>query len=387
MDWNLKKMWPAAAASLVAFTSILNAAVDDAQVRNIENRVCNLEKACPTGCINPDARPQVQCGYNLFVEAELLWWSVYEYGLDYAMKSRHTDTPTSLINKGETVGPGNNYSWAFRFGVGYNLPHDGWDLRANWTFFNNEVTDHARAPHVGGLFPIWGTPDFGGVLDDLVLDNISVAKANCKWDVELNIIDLELGREFFTSKYLTLRPHMGFRYVRLDQTYHVTYDQPINAQNWEYLGADPRQSKDLIRNSNDFWGFGLRGGFDTQWGISNGFSIYGNFALALLHGHFHISQEEYIRSKNDRSRINRMDFNNRKRVGRATTDLALGLRWDHMFEGDRFHLGLQLGWEHHMFFGQNQMWQMANTFQPAVHAKGNDELTTQGWTFAARFDF
>ena len=36
MDWIFKKMGPAAALSLVAFTSFLNAA-DDAQVRNLEN--------------------------------------------------------------------------------------------------------------------------------------------------------------------------------------------------------------------------------------------------------------------------------------------------------------------------------------------------------------
>ena len=82
-----------------------------------------------------------------------------------------------------------------------------------------------------------------------------------------------------------------------------------------------------------------------------------------------------------------MDFNNRKRVGRAASDLALGIRYDKMFDNDRFHMGLQLGWEHHMFWGQNQMWQMSNSYQPGLHSKGNDEFSTQGWTLAARFDF
>ncbi len=375
MDWNLKKMWPAAAASLVAFTSILNAA-DEAQVKNIENRVCNLEKSCPTGCLNPNARPQVQCGYNIFLEADLLWWSVYEHGLDFAIKGANIDG-TSSINDGESTDVGNDYSWGFRFAVGYNTPHDGWDLRGSWAFFRNEVNDAERANNNGGLFPVWVVPLTKAL--PTAGNYLYASKADSKWETELNIIDLELGREFFTSKYLTLRPHMGLRYVRLDQKYHVAYE-----------GGSLFPSSNAIysiHNSNDFWGFGLRGGFDTQWGLTNGFSIYGNFALALLHGHFHITQETFTKTKGTAAITPRFDNNVRKRVGRATTDLALGIRWDAMFNEDRFHLGLQLGWEHHMFFGQNQMWIMSNSNQNAPYSKGNDELTTQGWTLSARFDF
>ena len=373
MNWNLKKMWPVAAASLVAFTSILNVA---AAQEGAADPACIAEPACPAGCLNPPARPQVQCGYNLFVGLELLYWSAYEYGLDYAMHSKNVNT---YINNGDVEQMGNDYSWAFRFGVGYNLPHDGWDLYANWTFFNNDVSNYTRAPHQGALFPTWINPDTSSNIDGTAIPtDMYVEKANGKWDVELNIIDLELGREFFTSKYLTLRPHMGFRYVRLDQQWHVNYE----GGNW--LGTNYKYN---VRNSNDFWGFGLRGGFDTQWGLGGGFSIYGNFALSLLHGHFHISQENYLRNSNSRQRTDQMGFNNRKRVGRAVTDLAMGIRWDKMFADDRFHLGVQFGWEHHMFWGQNQMWQMVNSYQPALHYKGNDEFTTQGWTFAARFDF
>ncbi len=373
---KLNKMWPAATTTLVAITTVLISGILQAEETIYDDGVCTLEgPSCGEGCLNLPARPQVQCGYNLFIEADLLWWSMYEYGLEYAIDAKNITSITSNINKGETVGPGNDYSWAFRFSVGYNLPHDGWDLRGNWTFFNNSVSDHVRPAHNGGLYPIFMTPD-----QDLlpVTTNGYVEKAGTKWEVELNIIDFELGRAFFTSKFLSLRPHIGLRYTRLDQTYHLHYD-----------GGNllDRQERCISSNSNDFWGFGLRSGFNTEWELSNGFGVYGNFAYALLHGHFHISQDEYIRNKNSRQRIDRLDFNNRKCVGRATADIAFGLRWDHMFEGDRFHLGLKLGWEHHMFFGQNQMWKMMNSYQPAIHSKGNDELTTQGWTFSARFDF
>lgn len=380
MDWNLKKMWPAAAASLVAFTSILNAA-DDAQVRNLENRVCTLEKTRDCGCmVNPPGRPEVKCGYNVFVEADLLWWSAYQTGLEYVVETKTDPGFPVSINNGDAHSQSNTYDWGFRFGVGYNMPHDGWDLYGNWTFFNNEWEDSKKAPLNGTLFPIWMNPDLDLSPTPLVGGaGVTTAKAN--WEFELNMIDLELGREFFVSKWLTMRPHVGFRYARLDQKWHVNYRFMYDSRNY----------RDEVHNSNDFWGFGLRGGLNTQWGLGSGFSIYGNAAAALLHGHFHISQQESLVNVGTREKQNRLKLNNRFRAGRATTDIALGLRWDHMFEGDRFHLGVQLGWEHHMFFGQNQMWQFVNGTASgsidAAHNRANDELSTQGWTLAARFDF
>jgi len=384
MDWNLKKMWPAAAASLVAFTSILNAVVDDSQVRNLENRVSTLEKTRgPGGMINPPGRPQVKDGYDIFVDAELLWWSVYENGLQYAVEGRNLRT---RINNGDALDVGNAYSWGFRFGVGYNLPHDGWDLYGNWTFFNNRTSSNKRAPHEGGFFPIWMNPDADVVVPNTSGDDVYAEKASANWDVEFNIIDLELGREFFTSKYLTLRPHAGFRYLRLDQRFHADYSGG-NFRRYGNTGSTSESEPYHVHNSNDMWGFGLRAGMDTQWGLSNGFSIFGNFAFALLHSHFHISQEEYFRNRTTRQRFESLDMNNRKRVGRATSDLAMGVRWDGMFDNDRFHLGVQFGWEHHMFWGQNQMWQFVDDTWQSKYSKGNDELSTQGWTLAARFDF
>lgn len=370
MDWKLKKMWPAAAASLVAVTSVINA-VDDAQVRNLESRVSTLEKSRGSnGMINPAARPEVKDGYNVFVNAELLWWSAYQSGLDYVVENRDS---TTMIGNGEVKNVGNEYTFGARFGAGYNMPHDGWDVCANWAFLRtDDIHDSAKAPHGGALFPIWNNSDL-----DTDGDNLYVDSASAKWDLDLDIVDAELGREFFVSKWLTVRPLVGLRYARVDQSFHVVYK---NGNLFNGL-------KNEVHNSNNYWGFGARTGLDTQWGLGAGWSIYGNAAVSLLHGHFHISQS--IKSNNPGTNLdsNNGHFENRLRAGRAITDIALGLRWDHMFENDRYHVGLQLGWEHHMFFGMNQMWQLVSQNVEAAHNTSNEELTTQGFTLAARFDF
>ncbi len=90
MQWNLKKMLPLAATSLVAFTSIVNAEGNNngngnynsqngngngngnnAQMRNLENRVNALEqRRGSSGMINPPGRPQVRDGADIFIFAD-----------------------------------------------------------------------------------------------------------------------------------------------------------------------------------------------------------------------------------------------------------------------------------------------------------------------------
>jgi len=55
------------------------------------------------------------------------------------------------------------------------------------------------------------------------------SKAHGRWKGYLNQLDLDLGREFFVSKYLTLRPHFGLRTTWLRQHLHTDYSNGIPA--------------------------------------------------------------------------------------------------------------------------------------------------------------
>ena len=100
MEWNLKKMWPAAAASLVAFTSLVNA--DDMQMRNLENRVAALEqKKGANGIINPAANPPTRDATGLFITADFLYWKAHESGLAYAFQSENNAVTPSAASEME----------------------------------------------------------------------------------------------------------------------------------------------------------------------------------------------------------------------------------------------------------------------------------------------
>ena len=148
-------------------------------------------------------------------------------------------------------------------------------------------------------------------------------------------------------------------------------------------------TNDLDVDYRDRWyGFGLEGGLDTQWGLGSGWSLFGNLTGAIVYGFHHLN----VDNDNDPAVAvdtngKFADANNRYRVSHPILDLMLGLRYDTMFSCDRYHLGLQVGWEHHIYFSQNQFPVFVDRQAIGTFVANQGDLTLQGWTLAARFDF
>jgi hypothetical protein len=377
MQRNLKKMWPAAATSLIAFTSLVNADTDSAQMRNLENRVNALEQrrgAC--GMINPPARPQVKDGADLFVFGELLYWNAHEEGLPVAVLQKGS---TVNLSKAQVKNVSHDWDFGFRVGLGYNMPHDGWDLSLAWLRFN---TDGDKTVHTNSSEVIFSTRAHPA--DPLASSTTAVAsfsKAKSHYRLRLNQLDLDLGREFFVSKWLTLRPHFGLRADWVRQKWDIKY------KNSNLVGVGFPNEADV--KYKDRWvGMGLEGGLDTQWGLGCGWSIFGDLTAGIVYG-FHrlgFKDTDTPNQLTDTSGVY-ANVSERLRVSHAILDLMLGLRYDAMFNCDRFHLGLQIGWEHHAYINQNQFPVFVNAIALGTNVANQGDLTLQGWTLGARIDF
>ncbi len=358
MQWNSKKMLASAAASLVSVTSLLSADMDNAQVRNLENRVTALEqKRGASGMINPPARPEVKNGVDLFVHGDWLIWQAHEDGLPVGIKNKEL---TGTIAKGKTKNIDFDWDFGFRVGIGYNTPHDGWDLDLTWLRFYTEGHSSTHAHANEEILATRIHPDFG-------LDRFQKAKGH--WHARLNQIDLDLGREFYVSKWLTVRPHFGLRTTWLRQKFNINYD---------HYTFDPTIDVD-VRNKNHWWGLGPEAGLDTQWGLGSGFSLYGNLAASIEYG-FH-----KVRVKNHP--LPPLNVKDSHRNSRAILDLQIGLQWDHLFYNDRYHIGLHGGWEQHVYFNQNQFDVFVDDLNEGTFVSNQGDLTYQGWTLGAQFDF
>lgn len=367
MKWNVKTAMPFAATSLIALTNSIYANGEGAQIRNLENRVTALEqRKGASGMINPQGRPQVRNGADLFVTGDLIYWNAHENGLQVAVES---ESSTNL-DDAEVKTVHGKWNFGFRVGVGYNTPHDGWDIRLTWLRFTDNGRKSGNSDGDEVFFPSLLHPK--DVAHDL--STLGVTKFKGRWHLRLDQLDLDLGREFFVSKWLTLRPHFGLRTDWIRQKLQAEYDN--------FVGTIT--TTDAEAKQKDHWyGIGLEGGLDTQWGLGCGWSLFGNLSAAILYGFHHIDFD----TEDELTDFEFIDLDESYRVSHPVLDLSMGIRWDNMFYDDRLHLGLQVGWEHHVYFSQNQFPIFVNDPSLGLFVSNQGDLTLQGWTFSARFDF
>jgi hypothetical protein len=376
MNYNFSKYLLTTTASLIALSSLCLADTDNAQMRNLENRVSSLEqRRGSTGMINPSGRPQIKNGADLFITADLLYWVAHEDGLPLYVENDNFN-----VNLNDAEAKGFDWEWNLgcRVGVGYNTPHDGWDLAATWLHFNTDADERGRAHDNEVLWPTLTHPD-EGIGGQPPIGSGSFQKTKAHWAMNLNQIDLDLGREYYVSKWLTLRPHVGLRTAWLHQKLKVHYNRLSNQ-----VGSFASGMDDHIEMRTDFWGLGLETGLNTQWGLGGGWSIYGDASFALLYGFHQPDREDQVRASTE---FEWVDLKWSFRTTRAVADLQLGLRWDSWTDDERVHFRIQAGWEHHVYFSQNQFIRFVDNEAIGNFLGNQGDLTLQGWTLAARLDF
>lgn len=339
------------------------------------------------------------------------YWNAHQDGMEYAIRNNVSfpepnaaitppavDSDILALNNlvdAEYQNPNFKWDFGFKVGLGYCTTCDGWDIGVEWTWYRGKASEHIEAESSDNqtLMPLWSAfaPAVGGPL--------FASDMQANWKLELNLIDIELGRNFWTSKYLAIRPFMGLRIAFIDQTFGIdtkggSYSSPNQVTTLTQASVNNN-----VSISNDYQGVGIRGGLDSTWNLGCGWAIYGNMAGSIVYGKFKIDQDETNReavSPHTKSKVAEIkdDF----RASRAMLDLGLGLQWMGMFCECQYGIRVALGWEHHMFFDQNQMWrinrigdgsasELPNNLGENVYQQRRGDLDTQGWTLTVDFSF
>lgn len=174
--------------------------------------------------VNPSVRP-MGCDGSWLVTLEGLYWNSHQDGTEFAIDNSvfvpggaitfpEIEQLNNLIDA-EYLTPKAKWDFGFKAGLAYNSTHDGWDLGVTWTWYRGSAYSHVEAEvddnHT--LVPLWSA-------SQITNTNIVWARdIEAHWSKRLNLADVELGREFWVSKYLSLRPHIGIRFASIDQIY------------------------------------------------------------------------------------------------------------------------------------------------------------------------
>ncbi|NGX46194.1 MAG: hypothetical protein K940chlam2_01380 [Chlamydiae bacterium] len=315
--------------TLLALTGITSALCAAETCCESAPAVCYPDSPLCAYCVGPDSvNPSVRplsCDGSWLVTLEGLYWNSHQDGMEFAIDNsvfvRKGDIPAVVFEQlnnlidAEYLNPHAKWGFGFKAGLTYNSTHDGWDIGVTWTWYQGRASSHIEAETDDNhtLIPLWSAYQ---------ASNISILWARdieAHWSMRLNLADVELGREFWVSKYLTLRPHVGIRFASIDQDYTLWHKGGL----WTLF-----LNNGEVNMRNDFHGVGGRGGFNTIWKLGKGVSFFGNTALSLVYGRFNVKHDEWntrIRAPQTKTRI--LEADDHFRATRAMTDLALGMQW------------------------------------------------------------
>lgn len=309
------------------------------------------------GLPNDSVRPYEQLGtFNFFAKA--FYWYPSET-LDWAFTLDHTANTVNTAYRSLV------FDWAPGFSVGFgtNLDYDVWDVRAGYTWFHAKASDRTIGPV---------TSAFLGARTSLIelLQLFSTGKA--RLNLLYNMFDIDLGRNFFISDSLTVRPAIGVKGGWITQKLRTYWT--IN--DFVLTGSLLTATEDLDQH---FQGGGPKGGISSKWIISSyrnhSFSLMSQFEAGYLWGHWKID-DAFIDNLNTIIFVKTTPRN----FGAFVLHSFLGLGWDCNFNCDRSHIAFQIGYEIEDWFNHLQIFTNTSGSQ-------NNDLILQGFNVGLNLDF
>lgn len=317
-------------------------------------------KCCPPPkpvCTNPlcSAVPNSENGWYIF--GDLLYWHADVDHADWAFKNNNT---AATVIAGPNHSLDFKWSYGFRVGIGANMDYDKWDTNLYYTWFQTKNSNSVgtKGPQqAADLFGI-STPFTQGEID---------------WRIHYSVIDWELGKWYYVSKHLSMRPHIGIKNAWISQHVRESFTMA--------------NSSSVARTSNEFWGIGASGGLNTTWNFAtvntHRFNFFGDFAGALMYGHFEVKHKE----------ANFHPTNLSRNLLAPMLSGIFGMSWDTSFNCERNHFTWRIGYEFQYWFRQNQMLINENNFTGeatqtlVTYLRSAGSLGLQGLTVDFRFDF
>lgn len=196
---------------------------------------------------------------GLFMTGEYLLVKPRRDAFDFAI--------TSSDRLGVINGNLNSLDWdtrsAFRVGIGYQFA-DGWDASVNYFYLHSSASSSLSAPNGGALY---------ATLTNNTFDDVSTASA--MGNLDMNVIDIDVGRTYRAADNLNFRFTGGGRVTWIEQQFSAIY-------NGGTLGA----VNDFVSSPVNFTGAGLTAGGEGTYALNKHFGLYARGKVALLSGTF-----------------------------------------------------------------------------------------------------
>lgn len=327
-----------------------------------------------TCAFNAPAYVELKCPWDLFVTGSYLYWQAKENDIELGIfKENQSGTNPAESTTNSVIDMDFEYKSGFKIGLGKNFCRDDWDVYIEYLWFHHTPATACKGAE--GLTAN-GTNICPSFLNHNIISDFSslefpeIIESSSCWALDLDKVDLMLGRNYFVGKCLVFHPAFGLRWMSLDQKYEATYST---------------SSIRLDSNNNtSSWGIGPFLNLNTSWNICYGFRIFADAQTSILFTDYDYNYKQTNTSLSTRIvTIEWAGSGNDICFLRPQLDLALGLGFGDYLNGNCFYFDLTLGYELHVLFDQNMF--IEDIITREKFREGN--LYLHGLTVSARLDF
>jgi hypothetical protein len=353
--------------SLMGFSfasSILFAGMDmDSRVSQLESQMKEVRTKTENetyGALTASNAPQLKDGCGFFVGLGAVYQTAILGQTDFGYTSNQNigDLPFH----GNFMEAKNSWAWGINAQVGYNMQHDQSYVALTNNYFDMSTTRKVSVSNPSKIDPTRMSDTFNSnAASDAVSD----------WSLTYDLLGIEVGRDFFFSRYFSVKSSVGLLSSWIWLTNDISYTGAGNGTNSQY-----------VEDKSNFWGIGPQVGTVMSFGLMNGFSLFADLKGALMYGRLRV--QNYEKDTNtDNDNLNLKAYSHQILPYVTAT---IGLSYDMTTEGKGNHFKFRAGYNAQYFIGANQMIYPVHINDPSFKRESG-ALQTSGLVLDATWSF
>lgn len=325
------------------------------------------------GVITSDASPKLNKAHG-YMSASALLMNILTDAQDVSLFSYNQTVDNLMTNDNGYQNNNWGWNWGVKATIGFRVCEDAWDLSFNFAYLQATKRQHNQAQDVSS--PTKSIYPLSGVLTTLSFNNKYYPNASLQSDFDsfklrnnFNIYDsnIDLAREFFVSKKLSLKPIAGIKGTLIEQKAYIRFVNGGGLQNGTFT------------NKNNYWGVGPQAGAGFRFGFSRHVSLNCQIDGALLWGQIR-NKQMYL---NYSTTIPPFPLNSTYKANRyqlvPNFNIYAGFVFDTNFSHDTKNIAFNVGYENRYFLNS------IDTANSVTRAKGSTSL--QGFTAGLTYSY
>jgi hypothetical protein len=342
-------------------------------MQKLEERVANLELTTPmdTNGARLASGHRETCN-DFMLTFDLVYWHPKT---DFTDNGSTVNNSTNPNNGSRTSYMDFNWEFGFKAGMGYHFDEDDWHLMAEYTRVDFNDSYNVTPGGTNELHSNFG--EANSATED-------VQSMKSSHSIDYQTLTLVLGKEFFVSKKISLKPNFGAKVAWINQAPRV--NQQLADLDTNIVLGD--QHVNLTEKTRSV---GPMGFLESSWYLCNGWSFYADGGFALLFTAYRGRMEVEGHLDGNGAYVASFRESNKENKHYVTPNLFLnmGLAYDVRFEEWGHNLKLSLGYESQYYVSQSYLMQnrsvaTVNSPQGAWFARN---LAVYGLTASASYEF